>query len=142
MATGDRQFMSALERISLEIADGQSNVGSWGHRFSQPNGVLKGYGMMNSAGLPLMHSLVMAKRAGVKNSKLDAAIEKSVRMMQFYAGKGSVPYGDHDPWMKSHAANGKNGSAALLFNLLDDKYRAEYFSKTSIAAYGLSLIHI
>ena len=136
MATGDRQFMSALERISLEIADGQSNVGSWGHRFSQPNGVLKGYGMMNSAGLPLMHSLVMAKRAGVKNSKLDAAIEKSVRMMQFYAGKGSVPYGDHDPWMKSHAANGKNGSAALLFNLLDDKYRAEYFSKTSIAAYG------
>ena len=136
MATGDRRFMPALERISLEIADGQSNVGSWGHRFSQPNGVLKGYGMMNSAGLPLIHSLVMAKGAGVKNSKLDEAIEKSVRMINFYAGKGSIPYGDHDPWMKSHAANGKNGSAALLFNLLNDKSRAEYFSKTSIAAYG------
>ena len=136
MATKDRQFLPALERISLEIADGQSNVGSWGHRFSQPNGVLKGYGMMNSAGLPLIHSLVMAKGAGVKSSKLDRAIEKSVHMIEFYAGKGSIPYGDHDPWLKSHAANGKNGSAALLFNLLNDEYRAEYFSKSSIASYG------
>ena len=136
MATGDRRFLPALERISLEIVDGQSNVGSWGHRFSQPNGVLKGYGMMNSAGLPLIHSLVMAKGAGVKSSKLDEGIEKSVRMIEFYAGKGSIPYGDHDPWTKSHAGNGKNGSAALLFNLLNDKYRAEYFSKSSIAAYG------
>lgn len=136
MATKDRQFMPALERISMEIVAGQSRVGSWGHRFSQPNGVLKGYGMMNSAGLPLLHSLVMAKGAGVKNSELDKAIEKSVRMIEFYAGKGSIPYGDHDPWIKSHAGNGKNGSAALLFNLLNDKYAAEYFSKSSIAAYG------
>ena len=136
LATKDRQFVSDMTRITMEIVDGQSTVGSWGHRFAEPNGVLKGYGMMNSAGLPLIHSLVMARSAGVRNSKLDQAIQKSVDMMQFYAGKGSVPYGDHDPWVNSHANNGKNGNAAMLFNLLNDVYAAEYFSKSAIAAYN------
>ena len=136
MATNDRRFLRDLNRITMEIVGGQSNVGSWGHRFAQPGGRLKGYGMMNAAGLPLVHSLVMAKGAGVKNPKLDEAIDKSVNLLKFYAGKGSIPYGDHDPWLKSHAANGKNGSAALLFNLLEDKDAAEYFSKSNLASYG------
>ena len=136
LATGDRQFVPEMQRITMEIVAGQSTVGSWGHRFAEPNGVLKGYGMMNSAGLPLLHSLVMARSAGVNHSKLDEAIEKSVNMMQFYAGKGSVPYGDHDPWIESHANNGKNGNAAMVFNLLNDEYAAEYFSKSSVAAYN------
>ena len=136
LATRDRQFLPSMRRMTMEIVNGQSKVGSWGHRFAEPNGVLKGYGMMNSAGLPLLHSLVMARSAGVKNKKLDEGIEKSLNMMQFYAGKGSIPYGDHDPWIQSHANNGKNGNAALLFNLLEDEYAAEYFSKSAIAAYN------
>ncbi|MCP5110821.1 MAG: acetylesterase, partial [bacterium] len=51
LATGDRRFMPDLKRVTMEIVRGQSEVGSWGHRFVQPNGRLAGYGMMNAPGL-------------------------------------------------------------------------------------------
>ena len=53
MATGDDTFMPGLRRLALEAANGQSIVGSWGHRFANPDGRLGGYGMMNAPGLPL-----------------------------------------------------------------------------------------
>lgn len=136
LATGDKTYLPDLRRISLEICDGQSQVGSWGHRFSQPNGRLKGYGMMNAPALPMMLSLVLAKKAGVNDQALDDAIERSTRLVRFYVGKGSVPYGDHDPWIQTHDDNGKNGIAALLFNALQEKEAAEYFSRMSVCSYG------
>ena len=136
LATGDKTYLPDMRRISLEIAAGQSKVGSWGHRFSNPNGRLKGYGMMNAPGLPIMMSLVLAKKAGVDDPEVAASIELSTRLMRFYAGKGCVPYGDHEPWMKSHDDNGKNGIAALLFNSMGEKGPAEYFSKMSVCSYG------
>jgi hypothetical protein len=51
-------------------------------------------------------------------------------------GKGSVPYGDHHPWIETHDDNGKNGAAAMLFNLLEDAEAAEYFSRMSVASHG------
>ena len=101
LVTGDRTFMPALERITMEIVHGQSPVGSWGHRFIQDSGRLAGYGMMNAPGLPLALSLVLAREAGVENPELDLAIEKSSRLIRFYVGKGSVPYGDHNPWIET-----------------------------------------
>jgi hypothetical protein len=136
LATGDRTFMPDLERITMEIVRGQSPVGSWGHRFAQENGRLSGYGMMNAPGLPLTVSLVLARKAGVENPELDEAIEKSARLIRFYVGKGSVPYGDHNPWIETHDDNGKNGVAAVLFNLLEDAEAAEYFSRMSVASHG------
>ena len=136
LATGDQTFVPDMKRISLEIVNGQSLVGSWGHRFAKPDGRLIGYGMMNAPGLPLTTSLVLARKAGVQDSKLDHAIEKSVRLLRFYVGKGCVPYGDHPPFMKTHDDNGKNGIAALMFNLLEDKEATEYFSRMSVAAHG------
>ena len=136
LATGDRTFMPDLERITMEIVNGQSEVGSWGHRMVQSNGRLSGYGMMNAPGLPLTISMVLARKAGVENPELDEAIEKSARLMRFYVGKGSVPYGDHHPWIQTHDDNGKNGAAAILFNLLADAEAAEYFSRMSVASHG------
>ena len=136
LATGDRTFMPELERITMEIVNGQSEVGSWGHRMVQDNGRLSGYGMMNAPGLPMTISLVLARKAGVEHPELDEAIEKSARLMRFYVGKGSVPYGDHHPWIETHDDNGKNGAAAVLFNLLDDAEAAEYFSRMSVASHG------
>jgi hypothetical protein len=57
-------------------------------------------------------------------------------LLRFYAGKGSIPYGDHSPWIESHDDNGKNGMAAVLFNLLDEPQAAEYFSRMSLASHG------
>jgi hypothetical protein len=136
LATRDRRYLPALKRITMEIVNGQSAVGSWGHKFINEKGRLRGYGMMNAPGAPMTLSLVLAKMAGVRDSKLDVAIKKSTDLLRFYVGKGSVPYGDHDPWTQTHDDNGKNGVAAVLFNLLGDSAAATYFSKMSIASHG------
>ena len=136
LATGDDWVMPGLTRLALEAANGQSAVGSWGHRFARPDGRLYGYGMMNSPGLPLTISLVMAREAGVTDPAVDRAIELSVRLMRFYIGKGAIPYGDHHPWIETHEDNGKCGMAAVLFNMIDESKGAEFFSRMSIAAHG------
>lgn len=136
MATGDESVMPGLRRLALEAAHGQSIVGSWGHRFAQPDGRLGGYGMMNAPGVPLTISLVMAREAGINDPDLDTAIERSEKLLRFYIGKGAVPYGDHDPWTQTHEDNGKCGMASVLFNLVDNAEGAEFFSRMSVASYG------
>ncbi len=137
LATGDRTFLPDLERITMEIARGQSTVGSWGHKFMPPGEKrLNGYGMMNSPGIPLTISLILAREAGIAHPELDVAIEKSARLLRFYVGKGSVPYGDHHPWIENHDDNGKNGMAAVMFHLLEEVGAAEFFSRMSVASHG------
>jgi len=136
LVTGDRSVLPALERVTMEIVQGQSPVGSWGHRFIQDSGRLAGYGMMNAPGLPLVLSLVLAREAGVEGPALDEAIRKGAGLIRFYVGKGSVPYGDHHPWIETHDDNGKNGVAAVLFNQLGDVEATEYFSRMSVASHG------
>ena len=135
-ATGDQSVMPGLRRLALEAAKGQSAVGSWGHGFAIPDGRLGGYGMMNSPGLPLTISLVMAREAGVKDAAVELAIERSARLLRFYIGKGAIPYGDHSPWIENHDDNGKCGMAAVLFNLLGEARGAEFFSRMSVASHG------
>ncbi len=136
MATDDQSVMPGLRRLALEAAKGQSAVGSWGHGFAVPDGRLGGYGMMNSPGVPLTISLVMAREAGVKDSEVSHAIELSARLLRFYIGKGAIPYGDHHPWIETHDDNGKCGMAAVLFNLLGEAKGAEFFSRMSVASHG------
>ncbi|MBL9171786.1 MAG: HEAT repeat domain-containing protein [Verrucomicrobiales bacterium] len=136
LATGDASVMPGLRRVALEAARGQSAVGSWGHGFAVPDGRLGGYGMMNSPGVPLTISLVMARAAGVTEPEVDRAIELSARLLRFYLGKGAIPYGDHHPWIQNHEDNGKCGMAAVLFNLLGEAKAAEFFSRMSIASHG------
>ena len=136
MVSGDDSVMPGLRRLALEAAQGQSAVGSWGHRFARPDGRLGGYGMMNAPGLPLTISLILAREAGVDDPELDQAIQRSARLIRFYVGKGSVPYGDHHPWIQTHEDNGKNGMAAVMFHLLGDSGAAEFFSRMSVASHG------
>jgi hypothetical protein len=135
LATGDRDVLPGLRRISLLIAGGQSCVGSWGHRLGE-GGVLEGYGAMHQPGLPLTMSLVLARAAGVKDAAVDQAIERSARFIRFYAGKGAIPYGDHHPWLDTHEDNGKCGAGAVLFDLLDDPQPAGFFARMATASYG------
>ena len=136
LATGDASFMPGLKRLALEAARGQSAVGSWGHKFARPDGRLYGYGMMNSPGVPLTISLVLARKAGVQDPAVDLAIERSARLMRFYIHKGAIPYGDHHPWIETHEDNGKCGMAAVLFNLINESKGAEFFSRMSVASHG------
>jgi hypothetical protein len=135
LATGDHSVMPGLERLALESAHGQSLVGTWGHRFALPDGRVGGYGCMNSPGIPLTISMVLARMAGVKHSDLDLAITRSARFLRWYVNKGAIPYGDHHPW-PGHEDNGKCSMAAVLFDLLDDREAATFFAKMSVAAYN------
>jgi hypothetical protein len=136
LATGDDSVMPGIRRLALEAANGQSAVGSWGHKFAGPDGRLVGYGMMNAPGVPLTTSLVMARAAGLKDPAVDRAIERSAKLLRFYIGKGAIPYGDHHPWIETHEDNGKCGMTAVLFNLLGEANGAEFFSRMSLASHG------
>jgi hypothetical protein len=136
IATGDDAFESGMKRLAMEAAKGQSNVGSWGHKFAEYDGRLGGYGMMNAPGVPLTISLILARQAGLKDPALDLAIERSAKFLRFYIGKGAVPYGDHHPWTQTHEDNGKSGMAGVMFNFLGEKDGAEFFSRLSVASHG------
>jgi len=135
-ATGDTSVLPGLRRLALEAAGGQSAVGSWGHTFALPDGRLRGYGMMNSPGLPLTIGLALARDAGVEDEQVSQAIERSARLLRFYTGKGAVPYGDHPAWTETHEDNGKCGMAAVLFNRLGEKQSANYFTRMAVASHG------
>lgn len=136
MATGDRSFLNGLKRLALEASEGQSIVGSWGHKFAGEDGRLVGYGMMNAPGLTLTNSLVLAQMAGINDPRIRIAIERSTKLLRFYIGKGAVPYGDHQPWYQTHEDNGKCGMAAVLFHLNNEPKGAEFFSRMSLASHG------
>ena len=85
--------------------------------------------MMNSPGVVLTIGLVLAREAGVKDVAVDEAIERSAKLLRFYTGKGSIPYGDHAPWMEGHEDNGKCGMAAVLFNSLGEVPRVPSSSR-------------
>jgi len=136
MATGDKTVEPGLRRIALESANGQSVVGTWGHKFAGEDGRLMGYGMMNSPGIPLTTALIMARAAGVDDPVVKRAIDRSARLLRFYIGKGAIPYGDHSPWIQTHEDNGKCGMAAVMFELMNEVEGAEFFSRMSLASHG------
>jgi len=136
MATGDDSVLPGLRRIAMEAAKGQSAVGSWGHKFALPDGRLPGYGMMNSPGAVLTIGMVLARQAGVDDPEVKTAIDRSNTLLEFYTGKGSIPYGDHAPWMQGHEDNGKCGMVAVLFDQLENQEGAEFFARMSTAAHN------
>ncbi len=136
LATGDKSVLPGLRRMVVEASEGQSAVGSWGHRFANPDGRLPGYGMMNSPGAVLTVGLVLAREAGVDDPSVMTAIQRSVTLLRFYTGKGSVPYGDHNPTMTYHDDNGKNGMVAVLFDLMEDAEPTKFFSQMSTASHS------
>jgi hypothetical protein len=136
LATNDQSVLPGLRRLALDSARGQSAVGSWGHTFAAPDGRLRGYGMMNSPGLPLTIGMVLARDAGVNDPEIARAIDLSSRLLRFYTGKGAVPYGDHAAWTETHEDNGKCGMAAVLFNSLGEARSADYFTRMALASHG------
>jgi HEAT repeat protein len=135
LATGDTSVLPGLKRLALETANGQSGVGTWGHRFAVDHGNLGGYGAMNQPGLSLTIGMVLAREAGVRDPELDRAITKSAEFLRWWLHKGAIPYGDHLPFA-AHEDNGKCAAGAVLFDLLGDREAADFFAKMTTAAYS------
>lgn len=135
LATRDKAVMAGLQRSALAIARGASGVGTWGHRFAQPNGNLYGYGCMNQPGIPLTLDMVLAREAGVTAPELDSTIAKASGFLRQWINRGAIPYGDHEPW-PWHDDNGKCSGAAVLLDLLGDREAASFYSRMATAAYA------
>ncbi len=124
LQTGDALVLPAIDAISKCIIGGSNVFGTTGHGYApkwrdgSPNGPLRqGYGAVNSASMPGFLGLLLTKECGVVNANLDPAIARSSRFFAYYAGKGAVPYGEHEAYWQGHSGNGKCGLAALSFEL-------------------------
>jgi len=136
LATEDDAVFEAVRKQAVEIAEGQSVMGNWGHRFVWPElNRLGGYGAINCVSIPLATSMVLARECGVDEDVVDEAIERSAVFFRRYVGLGAIPYGDHEPNRQyGHDDNGKNSNAAVLFDLLGDTEATAYYRRTAVAA--------
>ena len=96
-------MLHAIREYTLSLAKGQSWFGTFGHGISRltPEGKLHGaippYGPVNMAGLPGNLAIVMGKKCGVSDPEVDAAIARAAGFFGYFADKGSIPYGEHEP---------------------------------------------
>ncbi|MBT8043342.1 MAG: hypothetical protein KJO79_00195, partial [Verrucomicrobiae bacterium] len=125
LATGDERVLPTIRGYAKALQDGQCNPGTWGHR-AVPDFIPPGYGSLNSSGVVCFFSLALANQCGVHEA--DEAIEKSIGFYGSYAGRGSIPYGDHPPSYAT-TSNGKNGAVALAFNILGANPAAQWFAR-------------
>ena len=141
LATGDKDVFHAVTEYTVNLSKGQSMYGTIGHGISRltPEGKLHGsippYGPVNMCGLPANLSIVLGKRCGVKDPEVDAAMARAAGFFGYFADKGAIPYGEHEPW-PYHENNGKNSISALMFSLQDNKVKeAQFFAKMATAGY-------
>jgi hypothetical protein len=134
MKTGDKYILPALTEIAIKTSGGQTYGGSWSHSFSarsfnfgKINGRATGYGAMNQAGGPCFLGLVMARKAGIKDIAVDAAIARSIRFYSGFSENGAAGYGMGSA-VGYADSNGKNGPPAFAFKLLGRKTDAQYFA--------------
>ena len=88
LATGDDYVLPAIREYAVKTAMGQSSGGTWGHGFAwtskndgRIHGHLGGYGAVNQAGLPCFLSLILAKKCGIEDPEIDAAIDRAAALL-------------------------------------------------------------
>jgi len=142
LVTKDPEVLAAITKTTLMLSRGQGMYGTFGHGFAaltkdgSYNGSVPPYGPVNSAGLPANLSIVLGKKCGVNSPEVDRAIERAAGFFGYYAGKGAIPYGEHEPW-PGHEMNGKNSICAIMFATLGNKPKeAGYFARSATAAWA------
>jgi len=141
LATKDEHVLPAIRDFTVSLAKGQSMYGTFGHGFAArtPEGDLHGsvppYGPVNQAGLTANLAILLGKKCGVRDDEIDPAIERAANFFGYFVDKGTIPYGEHEPW-PYHDNNGKSAMSAVLFGVQADKVeQARFFAKMCVAAY-------
>lgn len=141
LQTKDKSVLPTIEACALSIANGQSIYGTMGHLYQRPNedgsrGSITGYGPVNSAALPALLGLVLARECGIDRPELEPAIQRGATFFAYYAGKGAIPYGEHNPLFKGHENNGKSGQVALIMRRVDGREKeSAFFAKMAAASF-------
>jgi hypothetical protein len=90
---------------------------------------------VNATGLVANLAIVMGKKCGVRHPVIDPAIERASNFFGYFVDKGSIPYGEHEPW-PHHENNGKNAMAAVFFAVQGNRpAETHFFAKMCTAAY-------
>ena len=142
LLTHDDRVLPAIRAYTLALAKGQSLYGTFGHGIAPPgpDGALHGsippYGPVNEAGLIGNLAIVMGRKCGVADPEVDAAIARACNFFGYFVDKGTIPYGEHEPW-PYHENNGKGSMAAVLFAATGDHPDASrFFARMSTAGYA------
>ncbi|MDA0765357.1 MAG: DUF6288 domain-containing protein [Verrucomicrobia bacterium] len=141
LLTGDKKVRHAINEITLSLARGQGMYGTFGHGFSAltPDGKRHGsvppYGPVNQAGLSANMGIVMGRKCGVKDPEVDAAVERAAKFFGYFVDKGTIPYGEHEPYA-FHDNNGKSAMSAMLFGLQGGRTaETRFFAKMAVAGH-------
>jgi hypothetical protein len=134
LLTKDKAVLPSIDEYVTKIAMGQSGAGTWGHTYAARentgslHGYLGGYGALNQVGLTCMMALALGKKCGIENKEVLDAIKRGDDFFSYFIGKGMIPYGDDEPYT-TFDDGGRAGEGAILFELLNKKSGAEFFSE-------------
>ncbi len=141
LQTKDKSVLPSIEACAVSIANGQSIYGTMGHRYQDlpadgSRGSIHGYGPVNSAAMPTLLGLVLARECGIDHPELEPAIQRGATFFGYYAGKGAIPYGEHTPAVNNHETNGKSGLAALIMRRIEGREEESgFFAKMAAASF-------
>jgi hypothetical protein len=140
LLTKDEYVLPAIKAYSVALATGRDAAGLWGHGIAtldlnrgQLHGRLPGYAVMNQSSLPCFISLLLADKCGIDHPEIKAAIAQTEAFYNDFIGKGTLPYGVHDPNSKSYNNNGMSGLAAVAMSLSGNGKGTAFFSRMSAA---------
>ena len=127
LATGDSIVLPRMKYYAKEIANGQTKCGSWCHGMVQ-GGIPGGYGEMNNPAVVCFLSLALMQECGIDVDR--EAFARTTHFFGRYAGLGSIPYGDGQPWDRWPSSTGKDATAALAFRVLGDPEKVRAFAES------------
>ena len=144
----DPAILPGINNFTVSMAKGQSRYGTFSHGGTgvKADGSLHGtvtpYGPVNAVGIPTNVGIVMGKIALVAGNQsidpeINLGIQRASDFFGYYMNKGSIPYGEHEPVVATHASNGKDAMCAALFGLQDSSRlaEAEYYARMSVSGY-------
>ena len=74
-----------------------------------------------------MMALILGQKCGINNKEVTDAIRRGEIFFNYFVGKGTIPYGDDEPY-STFDDNGRSGQGAIVFELLNNKKGAQFFS--------------
>jgi len=116
LQTGDKTVLPGLKSLCDQAISAQA-AGGWGHGGIPGPGYVQS-GLMSSAGVPVLTTLILANECGVDVDQ--EGYSKAVEFMYRMVGHGCVPYGDHRGELWWSNTNGRNGKLVCALALLDD----------------------
>jgi hypothetical protein len=116
LKTGDQEVLPGLKALCDQAVIAQA-AGGWGHG-GIPNPGYTQSGLMSSAGIPVLTTLILARECGIEVD--EAAYVRAVKFIYRMVGHGCVPYGDHRSELWWSNTNGRNAQVACALSLLDE----------------------